>query len=163
MSYSLAQVLLIKKMLIDGRRPKSEVFLKLAETAESLMTKERWRKVSFCSVFVGALIKAKRRKKPIVLIRELGLNNREYARFNDLVRFGFAYRVPGSPNGTYGLFLEKIDDFFNGRVKVSSHFHQNTVSKDFILSPEEISIHEIPSVKEVMDLYGEKMTVYERI
>lgn len=145
----------------DATLSKEEA-LKVLEICEvALIDRLHKRKVLFCGVFLGCLLKALQstldNKNPVIRVSELGLNNREYARFNDLVRFGFASK-PSDKSGEYFVDTFKVKGFLKGEIPVSAYFLRLPNSKDFVLSDEKIFVHQVPSVDEVIAEYGTKLT-----
>lgn len=123
------------------------------------------RKVIFCGVFVSALIKTyrycKERKTTFVEMKKIKdrLSKSEYARYNDLVRFGFARR-PSTKNGEYIFDLPTIEDFFMRKIGVSEYFVRDVRSKSYTLSTTEVLVDRVPKVEEVIEEFGEKFTEY---
>lgn len=132
----------------------------LCETISSL----KFRKVIFCSVFIGALKKAVayslEHNTNIVSIGKLTLDTKEYARFNDLVRFGFCAKPESIKGGQYMLDVIKAQDFLNGLTDVAEHYYVNPIDRSFSLSDKRITIKEVVSVKKAQKIYGPKMTTY---
>jgi hypothetical protein len=123
------------------------------------------RKVIFCGVFISALIVTyrycKHNKTDFVEMKKIksSLSKSEYARYNDLVRFGFARR-PSSKNGEYIFDLPAVERFFSGTTSVSAWFLRDARSDSFRLSKTQIFIGSVPSVEKVVEEYGEKFTEY---
>lgn len=126
----------------------------------------KFRKVIFCSVFVTALRKAlaqsNLKNSDIIFIKDLDLDTKEYARFNDLVRFGFCYKPDGAKSGQYVLESIKTKQFLDGQLDVPEHYYVNPIDKTFTLSDKRVTVNQVMTVKKAQKLYGPKMTTYSR-
>lgn len=160
---TLEQIREIKSSLVKNDLPDIQQLITLATMSEEFMVKKSYRrKVVFCGVFLTCLIKvleASEGGSGFIKISELDLNNQEYARLNDLIRFGFAKR-PGEKSGEYMFNIPKVKSFFRGETSVSAFFLRNPNNKDFMLSDEQVFVDEVPSIDDVIVRYGEKFTEY---
>lgn len=123
------------------------------------------RKVVFTRNLVTALVKAlvhcRNHKTNQVQIRELKLKNAEYARMNDLVRFGLAYKREDMKAGEYGIPRKRADLFLRGEWAVASHFWHNPVDNTNEMSEERIFVSQVPRSDEIIAWYGEKFSEYK--
>lgn len=162
---TLDEVRGIKDLLTKNDLPDIQQLIRLATMSEDMMVKKQYRrKVTFCGVFLTCLIKvleSSKVNKGFVRISELDLNNQEYARMNDLIRFGFAKR-PGDKSGEYLFNIVKVRSFFQGETSVSAYFLRNPNNKDFVLSEEQVFVDSVPSIDDVISVYGDKFTEYVR-
>ena len=123
------------------------------------------RKVTFCSALASAALKAYlhayETNAKFVKIRELNLTTSEYARMNDLVRFGLLYKNgEEAVNGEYGIPKERLHAFFNNKYTVSAHYLKNPITKENEMSEERIYFKDVPKVQDVIDKFGVKLTEY---
>lgn len=126
---------------------------------------ENYRKVFFCGVFIGPLIKAwkfcQANKTTMIKMSKIGLTPIEYSRFNDLVRFNFMTST--EERGVYIMDLQLISDFFNRRRDIPAYFLRDPkVPKRVILAQEKIFIYDVPRTDKIIQDYGEKFTEYVR-
>ena len=123
------------------------------------------RKVTFCYALVSAIIKAldyaNEKNVNNVEIKKLNLTTSEYARFNDLVRFGLLYRSTGMKNGEYGIHKETVNNFLSNKFSVPKYFLKNPLTGDIEKSSELITVDSVPNVDKVQKDLGVKMTSYE--
>lgn len=123
------------------------------------------RKVVFGGGLVGALIKAyfyaSEKQKQVVRISELNLNNIEYTRMNDLVRFGLLYKSGEKTEyGEYGVPRKRIAEFLNDKWPVAKYFYKNPLTGEHEMSEERIYFSMVPSTAKLVEQYGEKLTAY---
>lgn len=100
------------------------------------------------------------------MIRDLDLETKEYSVLNHLVRFGLLYKEEWFRAGEYGVRRKLVSKFFKWEWKVSVYYETDPTKREWeewrrTMSEERISIDEIPNVKELRDLYGDKLTEYE--
>lgn len=122
------------------------------------------RKVMFASALAGALVKAyfkaSEKQSQTIIISELQLNHSEYTRINDLVRFGLLYRQEGMQHGEYGVPRKRVAEFLNNQWPVAAYFYKNPVTKENEMSTERIYFRDVPSVAELVEKCGPKLTSY---
>jgi len=126
--------------------------------------REDHRKIVFCSPLLSGLLCAYDYSRNIdsreIEIKSLQLNNTEYARFNDLVRFGLLTRPDGMKSGCYMVPRKRVQQFFRGKLTVSRELLVHPTTKEIIYSPEQIHVWDVPNVETVREEYGDKFTQY---
>ena len=125
------------------------------------------RKVTFCSALVSALAKAyfycAEKNSQTVHISDLALSTSEYARMNDLVRFGLAYKKDDMGSGQYGIPRTRVRDFFKGEWSVASHYWHNPITDTNEMSTDRIFVSHVPKVKDLLLQLGPKLSQYQQI
>lgn len=107
-----------------------------------------------------AFVEADRLKCNVVAIKSLKLTTSEYARMNDLVRFGLLYREDYMENGYYGVAKERIAKFFTGQATVPEFYIVDPVKKTVDLSHTRITIYQTPNTQDLIEMYGKKFSSY---
>ncbi len=122
------------------------------------------RKVVMNKVLVSAAIKAYEHSlrigSNIIKISDLHLTTSEYARFNDLVRFGLLYRPAERKGGEYGVPRERIYRFVDNDWPVMAWYERDPVAKQNYHSPARIYCRDVPSVAKILENFGPKLTEY---
>lgn len=130
------------------------------------------RKVTMNRVLVSAAIKAFlhcmrtnswNSVESAIKIRDLKLTAIEYARFNDLVRFGLAFKNPTMKSGEYGIPRKRIYQFVDNTWQVAAYYWHNPVTKQNTMSEERIFCAQVPSTQELIAQYGPTLTEYKNI
>lgn len=150
----IIQVTIIKK------HQEENMFTKGIKKCPLCNQKISLRKVRFCSTMVSWLEKAYDycRKNDVYMCSmwDIGLDQKEYARFNDIVRFGLAYKDPNFKAGIYWFPIARIKEFFFWSWKVAEFYlNDPTKSKNDptkrIMSEHRIAIHEIPWITKIIE------------
>lgn len=159
----------IVKVQIIKKHDHEENFDEWVQKCQYCHQKVSLRKVSFTRVFLSAIIKAyqyaKKNATHIIHIGDIWLTPIEYSRFNDLVRFGLAYKEKWMWRWIYWLPLQRICQFVNGEWKVAEYFltdptKEKTDPQKRIMSESRIWISEIPKSQEIMDATNQTMSKY---
>lgn len=124
------------------------------------------RKVTMNKILVSAAAKfchaAIEQKTNVIKLRNVLLTNSEYARVNDLVRFGLLYKNADMFNGEYGVPIERIQKFIAGEHFVAEYFLTNPLAPNdpVEMSANYVSVNEIKGITELMEELGPKVTEY---
>lgn len=128
------------------------------ETCPYCQRKTSLRKVFFCSTLVSAMTKGYERCKKhstnVCPVWEIELNPKEYARMNDLVRFGIAFKTQEMKAGQYGLNLTRICDFLHWQWTVAEYFLTDPTKKNWdpqkrIMSESRITINQVKGIDQI--------------
>lgn len=98
-------------------------------------------------------------------IQEIDLIPQEYSKLNHLVRFGLLYKQADMKNGEYWVPRKTVSRFLAGEWNVAEFYETDPTKKEWeewrrVMSEKRISIHEIPSVKELQKQFGDHLTEY---
>jgi len=122
------------------------------------------RKVMFNKNMVSGLAKAyshcKLTGSSTFRIGDLQLRAPEYARMNDLVRFGLLYKSSDMKQGVYGLPLERVYQFLSNEWTVAAYFWHNPLNKQNEMSAKRIYCKQVPNIKKLQEQFGVKLTEY---
>lgn len=147
------QITIIKK------HQDSENFDQWVESCPYCHQKISLRKVTFCTTMVTALKKAYetciRKQTNKVSIGDIGLNEKEYARFNDLVRFWLAFKGWELTGGMYWFPLKRVWEFLEWNRSVAEHYLNDPTKKKgdpqkHIMSEKRISIQDVKWIHRLM-------------
>lgn len=151
----IIQVTIIKK------HQSIEIFKKWVRKCPVCNQKISLRKVRFCSAMVTWLKKAldycEKNQVNLFLMWDLNLNQKEYARFNDIVRFWLLFKDKEFKKaGMYGMPVARVKEFFKWSWKVAE-FYLNDPTKSSndpqkrIMSDRRIPINEIPWITKLLE------------
>jgi len=123
------------------------------------------RKVVFHRNMVTGLVKAMKncaqRQSSQFRISDLDLTNSEYARMNDLVRFGLLFKTEAMGNGVYGLPYSRVDEFLSGEYSVAQYYWHDPLTGENEMSHDRLFVGQVPGVLELQREMGIKLTEYK--
>lgn len=123
------------------------------------------RKVTMNKILVSAAIKAYEHSlrigSNIIQMADVRLTPVEYSKFNDLVRFGLAYRPQGPrKRGEYGIPRERIYKFVANDWTVAEFYHHDPITRKNEMSSTRIFCYQVPSVQKILEIFGPTLTEY---
>lgn len=148
----IVQITIIKKHQNDTN------FEEWVDTCPYCNRKTSLRKVFFCSTLVSAMQKwydrCKKHATNICPVWKIGLDPKQYARFNDLVRFWIAFKTKEMKAGQYGLNLWRICDFIHGQRTVAEYFMTDPTKKNWdpqkrIMAESRITIDQVKWIDQI--------------
>lgn len=107
-----------------------------------------------------ALVKSHEDNVNVVQIGKLKLTTSEYARMNDLVRFGLLYKESYMSGGEYGVAKERLQKFFDGNYTISEYYTVDPLTQEIEMSVNRVSIYQVPNSQELIEMYGIKFSSY---